>query len=166
MGGQNIGHEASSGLYGGDGGAGIWRVGPARRIRREAYSSPRRARADDDCSHDGCVREGLDVGALQRSTGVSNMGEAGFRLELAEEAASAPAGDTEDGGNVTPFNPATVGWNKSDWTSSDWATWIVPGPIVTAILVGFIFYMYGPAWAVGTAVVMIGVDLLAFYTNA
>lgn len=105
-------------------------------------------------------------GALQRSTGVSNIGEAGFRLELAEEATSAPAGDTEDGGNVTPFNPATVGWNKSDWTSSDWATWIVPGPIVTAILVGFIFYMYGPAWAVGTAVVMIGVDLLAFYTNA
>ena len=34
----------------------------ARRIRREADSSPRRARADDDCSHDGCVREGLDVG--------------------------------------------------------------------------------------------------------
>merc|ERR1719263_1375556 len=47
-------------------------------------------------------------GALQRSTGVSNMGEAGFRLELAEEATSAPAGDTEDGGNVCRFRG---GWS-------------------------------------------------------
>jgi len=96
---------------------------------------------------------------------------------VADEAEKEPASGKEgadgrsgealaDGGNVTPFNPATVGWDKSEWTSSDWATWIVPGPVITFVLVGFIFYMYGPMWAVGTAVVMIGVDALAFYTNA
>jgi hypothetical protein len=84
-----------------------------------------------------------------------------------EEGADGRSGEAlAEGGNVTPFNPATVGWDKSQWTSSDWATWIVPGPIITMVLVGFIFYMYGPMWAVGTAVVMIGVDALAFYTNA
>lgn len=72
----------------------------------------------------------------------------------------------EEGGSVTPFNPATVGWDKSVWTGTDWATWIVPGPIVTVVLSGFIFYMYGPMWAAGTFVVMMGVDALAFYTNA
>jgi len=127
-------------------------------------------------------------GALQKSTAVSAMGGSFMRTVLEE----APAGDASaesvadeakpasgeegadgrsgealaEGGNVTPFNPATVGWDKSEWTSSDWATWIVPGPIITFVLVGFIFYMYGPMWAVGTAVVMIGVDALAFYTNA
>jgi len=117
-------------------------------------------------------------GALQRS-GISAMGgQNKFRFVLEEDsnttAAAEPAQGEEgadgrsgdEGGNVTPFNPASVGCDKTQWTSSDWATWIVPGPIVTMLLAGFIFYMYGPMWAAGTLVVMIGVDALAFYTNA
>jgi len=59
-----------------------------------------------------------------------------------------------------------VGWDKSAWTGTDWVTWVVPGPIITIVLSGFIFYMYGPMWAAGTFVVMCGVDALAFYANA
>jgi len=116
-------------------------------------------------------------GALQRS-GVSAMGgQNNFRFVLEEESNSTAAEPAQgekgadgrsgdEGGNVTPFNPATVGWDKTQWTSSDWATWVVPGPIVTVLLAGFIFHMYGAMWGAGTLVVMIGVDALAFYTNA
>ena len=81
-----------------------------------------------------------------------------------KEGAEGRSGEEAD--IALPFNPATVGWDKSKWTSSDWATWIVPGPVITLVLTAFIFYMYGPMWAAGTAVVMLGVDMLAFYTNA
>jgi hypothetical protein len=116
-------------------------------------------------------------GAMQQRVGVHT----GFRFVL-EEADAAPAadassdaapaadsvGDDNDikGGNAVPFNPASVGWDKSDWTGTDWVTWIVPGPIITIIVAGFVLHMYGPMWAAGTFVVMVGVDALAFYTNA
>jgi hypothetical protein len=124
-------------------------------------------------------------GAIQQRVGVHT----GFRFVL-EEADAAPAadassdaavpaadaaapaadaaGDDNDikGGNAVPFNPASVGWDKSEWTGTDWVTWIVPGPIITIIVAGFILHMYGPMWAAGTFVVMCGVDALAFYTNA
>ena len=106
-------------------------------------------------------------GAIQQRVGVHT----GFRFVL-EEADAAPAadaaGDDNDikGGNAVPFNPASVGWDKSEWTGTDWVTWIVPGPIITIIVAGFVLHMYGPMWAAGTFVVMVGVDALAFYTNA
>ena len=132
-------------------------------------------------------------GALQRSGGPAVGVHNGFRFVLEEDEAApaaddagdaddaaAPAaddnGDNDDGdaadkediagGNAIPFNPASVGWDKSAWTGTDWVTWVVPGPIITIVLSGFIFYMYGPMWAAGTFVVMCGVDALAFYANA
>jgi hypothetical protein len=125
-------------------------------------------------------------GALQRSE-VPDMGlNSDFRFVLEEDAAAADVADNnstaaapteaaagddgrtgdEPGGNVVPFNPAQVGWDKSEWTGTDWAQWIVPGPVVTLVLCAFVMYMYGPMWAVGTLIVMCGVDALAFYTNA
>ena len=46
------------------------------------------------------------------------------------------------------------------------ASWIIPGPIVTIFVTGFVFYMYGPAWAAGLFAVLVTVDVFAFYMNA
>ena len=120
-------------------------------------------------------------GVLQRSDGAVG-GFNSFRFVLEEDSnstagaepkADEPAAEEgadgrsgEEGGNVTPFNPATVGWDKSEWTTTDWVQWVLPGPVVTLILSAFIFHMYGATWALGTMVVMIFIDGLAFYTNA
>jgi hypothetical protein len=60
---------------------------------------------------------------------------------------------------------AKAGWDKSTWSSGDWASYIIPGPLITCIAVAAVFGMYGPAYAGGLAVVLITVDVVAFYIN-
>eukprot|EP00285_Hemiselmis_virescens_P016420 CAMPEP_0173393516 /NCGR_PEP_ID=MMETSP1356-20130122/22160_1 /TAXON_ID=77927 ORGANISM="Hemiselmis virescens, Strain PCC157" /NCGR_SAMPLE_ID=MMETSP1356 /ASSEMBLY_ACC=CAM_ASM_000847 /LENGTH=161 /DNA_ID=CAMNT_0014351555 /DNA_START=31 /DNA_END=516 /DNA_ORIENTATION=+ len=58
-----------------------------------------------------------------------------------------------------------AGWSKEGWTGGDWAAWIIPGPIVTVLAAGFIYSLYGPLWAAGIFLVMLGVDVFSFYVN-
>ena len=55
-------------------------------------------------------------------------------------------------------------WEKS-WSAGEWVEWIVPGPTLTIIATIFIAYLYGPIWAIGTFVVLAGIDCFAFYFN-
>ena len=56
------------------------------------------------------------------------------------------------------------GWKKS-WTVAEWAEWIIPGPILTILSIVVIAYLYGPIWAVGTGLLLVGIDFFAFYFN-
>jgi hypothetical protein len=44
--------------------------------------------------------------------------------------------------------------------------WVIPGPIVTIIVSGFVFYMYGATWAAGVFLGLVFVDSFALYVNA
>eukprot|EP00291_Cryptomonas_curvata_P018257 CAMPEP_0172170446 /NCGR_PEP_ID=MMETSP1050-20130122/11269_1 /TAXON_ID=233186 /ORGANISM="Cryptomonas curvata, Strain CCAP979/52" /LENGTH=137 /DNA_ID=CAMNT_0012841623 /DNA_START=8 /DNA_END=418 /DNA_ORIENTATION=+ len=37
------------------------------------------------------------------------------------------------------------GWKKS-WSVSEWAEWIIPGPLLTVVSTISIAYIYGPIW--------------------
>jgi hypothetical protein len=60
---------------------------------------------------------------------------------------------------------AHPGWDNKGWTTSDWAVWTLTGPVLTMTATMFIFYTYGWAWALGTLVALVGVDMFGFYYN-
>eukprot|EP00292_Cryptomonas_paramecium_P018985 CAMPEP_0113668628 /NCGR_PEP_ID=MMETSP0038_2-20120614/4108_1 /TAXON_ID=2898 /ORGANISM="Cryptomonas paramecium" /LENGTH=117 /DNA_ID=CAMNT_0000584397 /DNA_START=138 /DNA_END=491 /DNA_ORIENTATION=+ /assembly_acc=CAM_ASM_000170 len=86
---------------------------------------------------------------------------------LSEVNATSGSTDTEhpETESTTDQGHETGGWKKS-WTVTEWVEWIVPGPILTVISTSFIGYLYGPVWATGTCLVLVGIDCYAFYYNA
>ena len=74
-------------------------------------------------------------------------------------AAAAPPAKPEEGEEMAP------GWDKSMWSSGDWASWVITGPFITLCFSFFMFYTYGvPAGAL-TALICLLVDIATFYYN-
>eukprot|EP00961_Rhodomonas_salina_P156729 2110430-Rhodomonas_salina.1 len=58
------------------------------------------------------------------------------------------------------------GWGqKSSWGAADWTIWVVLGPVATIIAVVFMYYMYGWQAALSLCLVLLIVDVFAFYLN-
>ena len=86
--------------------------------------------------------------------------------EGAAPAAAAEATDTADDTEDDRYDEqAHPGWDNASWTTSDWAVWTLTGPVLTMTASMFIFYTYGWAWALGTLVALVGVDMFGFYYN-
>ncbi|EKX49237.1 hypothetical protein GUITHDRAFT_162110 [Guillardia theta CCMP2712] len=102
--------------------------------------------------------EGFPISLGQNGTATENV------TDMIDNIAHVEA--DEDSAKIDPDASFVVGWDKSHWKTSDWASWIIPGPIVTIFVTGFVFYMYGPAWAAGLCAVLVTVDVFAFYMNA
>lgn len=60
---------------------------------------------------------------------------------------------------------AHPGWDDKNWETSDWAVWTLCGPVLTMTAAMWIFYTYGWQWALGTLLVLVGVDMFGFYYN-
>uniref|UniRef100_A0A7S0V7R0 Uncharacterized protein n=1 Tax=Hemiselmis tepida TaxID=464990 RepID=A0A7S0V7R0_9CRYP len=58
-----------------------------------------------------------------------------------------------------------AGWDKGSWSAGDWAAWVIPGPLMTIVATGFVFGLYGPLWASGVLVVLVGVDVFSYYVG-
>mmetsp|Transcript_20174 Transcript_20174/g.45882 ORF Transcript_20174/g.45882 Transcript_20174/m.45882 type:complete len:168 (+) Transcript_20174:235-738(+) len=104
------------------------------------------------------ANEGFPISLAQNGTATDNV------TDVVNSIANIEA--DEDSAKIDPDASFMVGWDKSHWKASDWASWIIPGPIVTVFVAGFVFYMYGPAWAAGLFAVLVVVDIFAFYMNA
>jgi hypothetical protein len=93
------------------------------------------------------------------------------RYALMESALAVNATETSDevvDSSPEPGQPGhgdeIGGWKKS-WSVSEWAEWIIPGPVLTVVSTLSIAYIYGPIWAAGTCLVLVGIDMFAFYFN-
>lgn len=90
-------------------------------------------------------------------------------LEASDKAGSSFEGTTAQNADAaaakTSMSNGKAGWSKAGWGAGDWMSWVIPGPIVTCLAVGVMFSMYGSLWASGLAVILVAVDVVAFYNN-
>ncbi len=104
------------------------------------------------CIKAGAARGGIQVGYGAFAPQIELLSGSGGSQSIEQRA--------ENG-----MKEGKAGWDKSNWTSSDWAAWTIPGPIFTCIAVVMIFQMYGALWAAGLLAVLVTVDVCSFYTN-
>lgn len=81
-----------------------------------------------------------------------------------------PASDADKGAEEGQFinsrqNIVVPGWDKSGWSTGDWASWVITGPLITVAFSFFMFYTYGvPAGAL-TSIICACIDVATFYYN-
>jgi uncharacterized membrane protein len=89
--------------------------------------------------------------------------------EPAAEAAPAVEEPAEEPADKVLGEPAAEelqpGWNKSAWSSGDWASWVITGPFITLCFSFFMFYTYGVPAGVLTAIICAFIDIATFYYN-
>jgi len=82
-----------------------------------------------------------------------------------EPPAAEGGGEANDIGNRFPADELEPGWDKSGWSSGDWASWVITGPLITLAFSFFMFYTYGvPAGAL-TLIICTIIDFSTFYYN-
>ena len=105
------------------------------------------------------------TGAVQANSIRYALPETELRLSTLENATTVD--ETYDA-SPEPGQPGhgdEVGGWKKGWSLAEWGEWIVPGPVLTVLSVVFIAYLYGPVWAAGTCVILVGIDIFAYYYN-
>jgi hypothetical protein len=81
-----------------------------------------------------------------------------------------PAADGDKGSEGGEFinsgqSIVVPGWDKSGWSTGDWASWVITGPLITVAFSFFMFYTYGvPAGAL-TSIICACIDVATFYYN-
>ena len=105
------------------------------------------------------------TGAVQKNSIRYALSESELRLTTLSNGTEAEVPyDTSPEPGQPGHGDEIGGWKKS-WSFAEWSEWIIPGPVLTIISVVFIAYLYGPIWAIGTAVILVGIDVFAFYYN-
>ena len=96
-------------------------------------------------------------------------GEGAADASAAPEASNRTAAGDADDASLTPDTRYDLaghpGWGGKNWDTSDWVVWTLTGPVFTMTVCMFIFYAYGWMWALATLLVLVGVDMFAFYYN-
>ncbi len=81
------------------------------------------------------------------------------------DAGAGQGGDKDTFGNRYPKDDMQPGWYKAGWSSGDWASWVITGPLITVAFSFFMFYTYGvPAGAL-TMIICAFIDVGTFYYN-
>ena len=62
-------------------------------------------------------------------------------------------------------HPSSVGWIKRHWSSADWLTWLVLGPLLSVAFSAFILLTFGQTAAAFAIGLTVSVDLITFYWN-
>jgi len=114
--------------------------------------------------------EGDDAAASEdgdsaNSTATGEEATAGEDSVTPEEAKDGEEEDDDEAEDDRYDRQTHPGWDNTGWTTSDWAVWTLTGPVLTMTASMFIFYTYGWAWALGTLVALVGVDMFGFYYN-
>jgi len=68
-------------------------------------------------------------------------------------------------GNFVSHSDAAFGWDKSSWSTGDWASWLITGPGISIAFSFFMFYTYGTLAGVLTLIVCSCIDTATFYYN-
>ena len=81
-----------------------------------------------------------------------------------------PAADGVKGAKGGDFinsgqNIVVPGWDKSGWSTGDWASWVITGPLITVAFSFFMFYTYGVSAGALTSIVCACIDVATFYYN-
>ena len=91
-------------------------------------------------------------------------------------AEDAPPADPSPGGAETvdvakdlgiryPKDDLMPGWDKSGWSSGDWASWVITGPLITCCFSFFMFFTYGVTAGTLTLMACALADVGTFYYN-
>ena len=119
----------------------------------------------------------VDTGKMAEMKAAAMSGKQGSLIKAVQklDSEAAPAQEEAPAEEVhaeaaPPAKPAegeemAPGWDKSMWSSGDWASWVITGPLITLCFSFFMFYTYGvPAGAL-TALICLMVDIATFYYN-
>jgi hypothetical protein len=124
------------------------------------------AAAQDRLSALASLSKLQDEGAAGADAG---NGEGAADASAAPEASNRTAAGDADDAFLTPDTRYDLaghpGWAGKNWDTSDWVVWTLTGPVFTMTACMFIFYTYGWMWALATLLVLVGVDMFAFYYN-
>merc|ERR1719409_2619555 len=99
----------------------------------------------------------VDTGKMAEMKAAAMSGKQGSLIKAVQKLDS--EAEPAQGEEMAP------GWDKSMWSSGDWASWVITGPLITLCFSFFMFYTYGvPAGAL-TALICLLVDIATFYYN-
>jgi len=73
--------------------------------------------------------------------------------------------EEKDGGSRFHNDGLEPGWDKSGWSSGEWASWIITGPLISIALSFFMFYTYGVPASALSMIICAVIDVTTFYYN-